>query len=174
MNRFFDADCKRFEIATRKSAVGVQTFVHNDEVAKFLEHSPVVDCKPAADVDKIILLGAHPCGIGVTAKFKENFCDGFICVAFFALLNEIGIFHHAGGIEINLDAVFVAQSAQGFDICHADGLSACHVDRARHADVGDVIRANFIDQRLNFIQINVALERMQIGGIVRLVNDDIQ
>ena len=37
LDRFFDADCKRFEVATCKSAVGVQTFVHDDEVAQFLE-----------------------------------------------------------------------------------------------------------------------------------------
>ena len=134
---------------------------------------PVVDRQPAADVDEVILLGTHPCGIGVTAKFQKNFSNGFACISFFTFLNEIGIFHHAGGIEINLDAVLVAQGAQGFDVCHADGLSACHVDRASHADVGDIVRADFVDQCLHFVQINVAFEWMQVGGVVRLVNDDI-
>ena len=134
---------------------------------------PVVDCQPAADVDEVILLGAHPGGVGVTAKFCENFGDGFARIAFFAFLNEIGIFHHACRIEINLDAVLVAQGAQGFDVRHADGLSACHVDRASHADVGDIVRANFVDQCLHFVEVNVALEWMQVCGIVRFVNDDI-
>ncbi|MEI2718807.1 MAG: hypothetical protein V9E87_01495 [Gemmatimonadales bacterium] len=55
----------------------------------------------------------------------------------------------------------------------AHRLSASKVDRHRHADVGDPLGAHLLHEAVELDQVNVALERMQRGRIVRLVDDHV-
>ena len=71
------------------------------------------------------------------------------------------------------DAVAVAQLAQRAHIGHAHRLPAGHVDRPGQADVGDLVRADLVDQRLQLVQVDVALEGMQVGRVVRFVDDHV-
>ena len=75
--------------------------------------------------------------------------------------------------RIHLDAVAVGQCAQCLDVRHAHRLAAGHVHGAGQADVGDLLRPFALDQRLELVQIHVALERMQVLRVVRLIDDHI-
>ena len=67
----------------------------------------------------------------------------------------------------------VAQLAQGAHVGHRDRLAAGHVDRAGQRDVGDALRADLGDERLQLGQVDVALEGVQRGRVVGLVDDDV-
>ncbi len=67
----------------------------------------------------------------------------------------------------------IAQGAQLAHILHADRLAARHVDRAGQADVRNVGGALLLDERLHLAQVHIALERVQIGWVMGLVNDHI-
>ncbi len=123
---------------------------------------PVVDRQPAADVDQAVLLGADPGAVGVVAELAQNLGDGALRVALLALLDEQGVLDHARGVQVDLDAVAVAQLAQRLDVGHAHRLAAGHVDRAGQADVGHVFRAHAPEQRFQLVQVDVALEGVQV------------
>ena len=67
----------------------------------------------------------------------------------------------------------VAQGAHFAHVGHAHGLAARHVDRARQADIGNLVRAHAFDQRFELAQVDVALEGVQALRVVRLVDDHI-
>ena len=64
--------------------------------------------------------------------------DGLVLVARFTGLD-------------NLDAVFVSQFGNSFDISHGNRLSTCQVYGNSEADIRNVLCANFVDQCLEFI-----------------------
>ena len=109
---FGDADRHRLHVAPGQAAVGVQPLVDDDQVAQLLEQSVVVHGQPAADVDQVVLLGAHPGAVGVGAELEQNLGDRLAGVARLALLDEERVLHHARGVEEDPDAVPVAQLAQ--------------------------------------------------------------
>ena len=164
LHGLFNADGHRFHIAPGQAAVRVQPFEDHHQVAQLFEKVPVVHGQPAADVDQIIFLGAHPRAVAVTAKLLQNLRDGLVGVSGFAFLNEEGILHQARGVEEDLDAVLIAQRAQRLDVLHAHRLAARHVDGAGQADVRDLVRAFALDQRFDLVEIDVALEGMQIAA----------
>jgi hypothetical protein len=75
----------------------------------------------------------------------------------------------AARVEEEADAATVAQLAQGFDVRNAHRLSTRHVHGAGKTDVGDSVRSLAPDQRVQFPEIDVALERAQVRRITRLV-----
>ncbi len=58
-------------------------------------------------------------------------------------------------------------------ILHADRLSTGEVDSGGQTDVGDLRRANFIHQLFKLLEVNIALEGMDVLGVMGLVNNDI-
>jgi hypothetical protein len=105
----------------------------------------MVHGQPAADVDQVVLLGAHPGAIRIGAEFPEDGGNRLVLVAFLALLDKETIFSHARGIEIEADAVSIAESAQVAHVGHADRLAASHVDRTCQRDIGDLVGADALD-----------------------------
>jgi hypothetical protein len=59
------------------------------------------------------------------------------------------------------------------DVRHADRLPAGHVHAALEVDVGDAGRAVLVDDRLELVQIDVALEGLGAGDVVGRVADDV-
>ena len=79
----------------------------------------------------------------------------------------------AAGVEEERLAVAVADLADGADVGHRDRLSTGHVHRHRHVDVGDVVSAHLVDEGLELVQVDIALERVLRAGVMGLVNDDV-
>ena len=99
LDRLLDADGERLHVAPGHAAVGVEPLVDHDEVAQLLEDVPVVDRQPAADVDEVVLLGAHPGAVGVRAELEQDLGDRRVGVARLALLDEERVLDHARGVE---------------------------------------------------------------------------
>ncbi len=78
LHRLLDADGDRLHVAAGHAAVGVQAFVDHDQVGGLLEEVLVVHGQPAADVDQVVLLGAHPGAVGVGAELLEDGGDGLV------------------------------------------------------------------------------------------------
>ena len=60
-----------------------------------------------------------------------------------------------------------------FHVFHADRLAARKVYGNSKADVRDFVRADFVDERLQFLDIHIAFERQVNLGIVCFVDDDV-
>ena len=63
--------------------------------------------------------------------------------------------------------------AQRLHVRHRDRLAAGHVDGAGERDVRDLLRAVLGDERLELVEVDVALERVQALGVVGLVADHV-
>ena len=172
-NRFDDSAGHRFHVAAGQPAVSVQALIDDHHVPRLLEQRVVVHGQPAADVHQGVLLAAHRAAVGVGAEFLEDFRHRPRLVARLALLDKIGVFDGARGVEHDAKPVPVGQFADGADVRHRNRLPAGHVDRGRNADVGDVAGADLLDEVFNRLQIDVALERVFAGRIVPLGNDDV-
>jgi len=172
-DRFFDADRHGFHITPGHAAVGVETFVDDDHVTGLLGDGVVVDGEEAAYVDEAVLLAGHGAAVGVRADLFEDVADGGVGVAGLALLDEPGVLDGAGGVEVDGDAVFVADGAGVADVLHGAGLTAGHVDVGFEGEIGDVVGADFVDEFGEFVDVDVALEGKIGGGVVGLVADDV-
>ena len=115
-----------------------------------------------------VLLGAHRAAVGVGAELLEDFGHRLRLVARLALLDEVGVLDRAGGVEHDPQAVLVGQLADVADVGHRHRLPAGHVHRGRDADVGDPLAADPLDQLLQRLEIDVALEGMLARRVVRL------
>ena len=168
-----NADGHRFQIAPGQTAVGVQPLEDDDPVAQLFKQLLIVDGQPAADVDQVVLLAAHPRPVGVVAKLLQDGGDGLVGVPLFALLDEQGVLDGARGVQIELQSVVIAEGAQLADVGHADRLAAGHVDRGRETDVGYAVSSVGVDDSPQLVEVDVALERVEVVGIVGLIDDDV-
>jgi len=129
---------------------------------------------PSYSIDpSVVLLPAHPGAVGVAAKFFEDGRDGFVRIARFSLLDKEGVFDHPCRVQVDAEAVFVAQLPQCPHVGHAHRLATRHVHRAGKADVCDLLGPHAVDQRTKLVQIDVSLERMRTGGVVGFIDDHI-
>ncbi len=171
--RFDNADGQGFHVTPCHAAVGVETLVDHNHVAKRIEQVVVVDGQPATDVDQVVLLSAHPGTVGVAAEFLEDGSDGLIGVALLSLLDEETVLDHAGGVQVDGNAVVIAQRPQCPHVGHAHRLASGHVHRARQADIGDVLGSHSPDQGPQLVQVYVAFEGVRAAGIMGLVYDHV-
>ena len=90
-----------------------------------------------------------------------------------ALLDEVGVLGHARGVVDDADAVRVAERAHLAQVGQADRLAAGHVDRGGDADVRDLLGAELVDDPLQLLEVDVALEGVLARRVVRLVDDHV-
>ena len=159
IDRLDDAARHRLHVAPGKAAVGRHAFVQHHQLAGALVELVVVHAQEAADVDQAILLAAHRAAIGVAHHFLEDGGDADLGVALFALLDEVGVLDAARRVVHHLDAMPGTQRFDRAHVGHAHRLAAGEVNRHREADVGNARGADLVDQTLQFLQIDVALER---------------
>ena len=67
----------------------------------------------------------------------------------------------------------VAKSAQRFTFAIETMTAACHVDGAGERDVRDLLGSVLGDERLELVEVDVALERVQALGVVHLGADHV-
>ena len=108
LDSFDDTYRQSLHVPPCHPAVRVQSLVDNDHIAKRVEEVVVVDGQPPADVDQVVLLGAHPAAIGVAAELLQNVGNRLVRVPVLSLLDEVGILVHAGRIQVDADLVSIA------------------------------------------------------------------
>ena len=69
--------------------------------------------------------------------------------------------------------MFAAQFVDGAQVGHANRLTASEVYGHGDANVRNLVSADFVDERLQFLQVHVAFEGQVNLRIVRFVNDDV-
>ena len=173
LQALLDPDRHGFHVPPRHAAVRVQSLVDDDQVPQLLEEGPVVHREPAPDVDEVVLLATHPGAIGMGAELPHDLRDGSAGVPGLALLDEVGVLRHPGGVEKDPDSMAVAERPERLDVLHRHRLPTGHVHRSGQADVGDSIRTLAEDQGLQLAEIHIALEGMTTGRIVRRIDDDV-
>ncbi len=104
---------------------------------------------------------------------RRIWAHGLVGVALLALLDEVGVLDRAGGVEDDEDALVAAVRRDLAQVGHADRLAAGEVHRHADGDVGDAVGADLLDQRVDLGQVDVALEGVLGGRVVRLVDDDV-
>ncbi|MBF8289998.1 MAG: hypothetical protein HW391_966 [Chloroflexi bacterium] len=173
LDGFLDADGERLHVPAGHPAVGVKALVDDDEIAQLLEDVPVVNCQPTADVDEVVLLGAHPGAVRVRAELEEDLGDRLPGVARLALLDEQGVLHHPGRVEQEPDAAQTTERTKLANVRHAHRLAAGHVDGARQRHVRDPGSAHLLDEPVELGEVHVPLEGMERLRVVRLIDDHV-
>jgi hypothetical protein len=168
-----DAARHRLHVAAGHAAVGVQALEDDDQVARLLVEFGVVERQPAADVDQRVLLAAHRAAVGVRADQAQDLGDRRAGVAGLALLDEPRVLDRARGVEDDPDAVALGELADRTQVGQRDRLAAGHVHGGADGDVRDARGADPLDERGQRAEVDVALERMLAGGVVRLGDDDV-
>ena len=103
----------------------------------------------------------------------DDFLNGPVLITLFPCLDEIRVLNTSCGIKHHLDAVLVCQFGYCLDVGHGNRLSACQVNGHRKADIWNLISAHFVNQGLELIQVNIALEIKDCIGVVGLVDNDV-
>lgn len=103
----------------------------------------------------------------------DDFLNGLVLVALFPCLDEIRVLNTPCGIEHHLDAILVGQLGNSFDISHGNRLSARQVNGHCETDIWNLISAHFVNQGLELIQVNIALEIKDCAGVMGLVDNHI-
>jgi hypothetical protein len=158
---------------SRKPAVGVQALVHHDQIAGPICQQRISQTKPASDVDQAVLLARHGRGIGTGAEVEEDLGHTPVLLTRLPLLDEPGVFHRPGGVEDHPDTPALGVVPHRSKIGQRDWLPPSQVDRGGDGDVGNGRGAHVLYQRVQLLQVDVALEPMLVGRIVRLVDDHI-
>ena len=133
----------------------------------------IVHAEEAADVDQAVFLTGHGAAVGIAHHFFQNFADGFVFVFRLAFFDEVSVFDAAGRVKHHFNAVFAAKLVDGAHVFHADRLTACQVYGNGNANIRNLVGTDFVNQRLQFLDIDIAFERQIRLGIVRLVDDDV-
>ncbi len=162
-----------FQVAPGQAAVGGETLAQDQLVADALEEGIIADSQEPADIDQGVLLGAHPGAIGHREDLPHDLRDAFPLAAFFALLDEIGIFSIAAGIDEEGDAVFTVDRRDSADVFQRDGLPAAGVVGDGDAAEGDLLHPGCLDKPGELFEIHVALEGMVRGGIEAFLDDQV-
>ena len=119
---FLDADGHSFHITAGHATIGVQILQRSPPYCGQVEHVLVIDGQPAADIDQIVFFSAHPGAIGVTAELLQDGRDRLVGISFSRSWMKKAVFDHAGGVQVDANAVLVAQFSQGTYVGHADRL----------------------------------------------------
>ena len=160
------------EIAAGQSAIGGKSFGQYQPVARGLRQFVVIERQPAADIGKSVLLGRHRHAVGLCKHVAHDVDDGAAVLAALAALDEPGIFGEAAAVDVKRLAVSVRERCNRRDIFQADRLPAAGIvgHGEHHAGRDGGIRC---EKRGEPGQVHVALERMQNGRILALVNEEI-
>ena len=139
----------------------MEPLVHDDQILCFRDERLIAETEPPADVHERILLAAHGGTVGQVAHHAQDLGDRAIPHADLALLDEPRVLDGTRGIQHHLDAACATVAPDIEHVLHAHRLPAGEVDRHRDADVGNPLGANLPHQRIEFSDVDVALERMR-------------
>ena len=166
-------DRHRLQVAPGQAAVAGHALEHHDQLAGRRQDLLVPHRQEATDVDQAVLLARHSQPIEVAQLLLDDLGAGLLGVPLLPLLDEEGVLGQAGRVRPHDDLVVVADLADRADVLHRDRLATGQVHGQRDVDVGDLVGAHLIDQRLELGDVDIALERVLGARVVRLVDDDV-
>ena len=160
-------------VAAGQAAVRRHPLEDHHLLARRLQDGLVVHRQEAADVHEAVLLRRHRAAVEERHHLAQDRPDRLLRVARLALLDEEGVLHRARGVAPEADAELVADLAHGTKVVHRHRLPAGHVHGDGDVDVRDVVRPDALDDLAQLDDVDVALERMERGGVVRFIDDDV-
>ena len=171
LNGLRQADRHRLHVAAGHAAIGVQPFVHHNEIAGLDDRLISLSARNPPMFTSAILLGAHRAAVCERADLEHDLGDALVRVARLALLDEIGILGHARRVEN--DCVPWSCRARGpFRFASEIGCPPAMFTVAARLTYG-MCSARPRQDRLELLQVDVALEGMLARRVVRLVDDDV-
>src|SRR5579862_332614 len=171
--RLLHADGDGFKIAAGKPAVGRISLGEDEKVFFLLRENVVVGTEESADVGHAIFLGGHGASVAVGEHLLGNLFWRLVLKSLFAQLDEPGIFCEAASIEVERDAMALADRTDLADILHGDGLASTGVVGNGQHDERDALAAHAVNERFEGGDIHVAFERMRRGGPLAFFDDEI-
>ena len=111
---FADTDRHGFQVTAGQSSVGVETFIYDHHISRFLEDIFLIGGQKTPDIDHGVFLGAHGCAVRERAYLKDDLGNALFLIAFFVQLYHVGILGNAGHIVDNANTVPLGQFAKAF------------------------------------------------------------
>src|ERR1019366_2777276 len=102
----------------RETAIGMKSFIHDDEISRLFKEIEIIQGKKSADVDKKVFLAAHRASVGVRAHFQQDSCDGMRLETGFPRLDEPRVFYGAGRIEHDFNSIALCKLSDFAYILH--------------------------------------------------------
>ncbi len=173
LHALLQAHGQRLQVAPGQAAVGGKALGHDQHVAHRVHPFLAAQHDEAANVDHAVLFGAHGGAVGIRKHLLHDGFDGCVLVARFAHLDEHGVLGKTADIHDEGFAMRFKQLGIGANVGHRHRLAATgvvgHGDHAKRNLVGLIL-----EQGLHPRQVNIALERMQRGGLQALGDHQIQ
>ena len=120
----------------------------------------VVHRQETANVNHGVFLGRHCRHVSQGTDLEDDFAYGLVLVGPLALLYEKGVFGNTRHIVNEQHLVSVAPLAYLVEIFQRKRLSNGYVDACDNTDIRDVVRADFFNKRVEFVEVYIALERV--------------
>ncbi len=151
----------------------MQPFEGDEEGPRRARQLRVPQCEESADVDEVVLLRRDGRTIRIGTDLEKDLLDGVTVVPGLSLLDEPGVLQRPRGIEHQEDVVLLAERVGRTKVLEGHGLAAGEIDVGLDRDVWDPLRAVFVDEVLELLEVDIALERVQARGVVCLVDDHV-
>ncbi len=170
---FLHADGDRFEIASGETSISGISLGEDEQIFFLLGEQVVVGAEEPADVGHAIFLGGHGASVAIAEHLLRDLLWSLVFVSLLTELDEPSVLGEAAGIEIERDAVALADGTDFAHVLHGDRLASARVVGNRKHDERDALSADALDQSLEGGNIHVAFEGMLGGGMLPFFDDEI-
>ncbi len=147
-----------FEVAPCQPAISGKAFGDDEQVAALLCQLFIVQGEEAADIGKRVFLGAHRAAVGIGEDPVRDLRHRGVGKTFFAQPDKVAVLREAAAVDEKGNPVFYTNRLRGFDIFHADRLSAPRIigDGGHHQR--DIRGSFFLYRFFQGFQVHIALE----------------
>ncbi len=158
----------------RHSSIRDVAFKHDVEGGGLPENGLAVECNESSHVNNPVLFTAHGHPVGQGEHLFYDLPDGPVLVTFFPGFDEIDIFRKTGSIEDHRNPVPAGKIPYCLHVFHAYGLSTGGIAGDGNNDKRDALLSIHLEHIFKFSNIQVALEGMVNGSVIRLVNGTVK
>ena len=127
LQRLLQADGNRLQVAPCQPAIGGVALGEDEQVFFLLRQRVVVGAEEAADVGQPVFFGAHGAAVAERKHLLRNLLRRLVLVARLAQLDEVGVLGEAAGVEVERNAVPLADGPHRACVFDGDGLPAAGV-----------------------------------------------
>ena len=172
-NRLLQALGYGFEVTAGQAPVGGEALGEDEHAPARLGQVVVVAGQPAPDVGQGVLFGAHGHPVGQSRHVPHDVGHLAVTLALLALADEPGVLGEAAGVQEQRQTVPVAHLPYGPQVGQAYRLAAAGVVGHRHHDDGDVLGPDPAHERLQGIDVQVALKRVPAARVSSLGDHEV-
>src|SRR5690606_22287508 len=123
-----------------------------------------------SDIHQSIFLCRHRKSFTIRKHFLNDFLNALVGISFFSDFDEISIFSKTSRIKKYWNSISIRQFLYSLYIFHRNWLAPRSITSYRQQTKRDFLFGISFIHFLQFIQIDISFERMQIIDIKRLIN----